>query len=223
MTEQGAKALFLDMDGTLADSMDVMRGVYVDFMAAHGVPVSGGGSKREFYELAGRTSEDILAVIKQRHGISVSLEEMAAAYHRLVDLRYQDYAKLMPGGRELLEAAARHGVFCCVVTSARTCVARGFLERQGLSRMVKGIVSADDISRGKPDPEPFALALELGGQPASRALAVEDAPNGAISATKAGIATWIMAPHGHEGFPDIPGVKGFINSLDQLIPYLDAS
>lgn len=88
--------------------------------------------------------------------------------------------------------------------------------------MVKAIISADDISRGKPDPEPFALALELSGQPAARALAVEDAPNGAISATKAGIATWIMAPGGHEDFPDIPGVKGFIDSLDQLIPYLDA-
>ncbi len=223
MTEKGAKAIFLDLDGTLADSMDVMRWVYVDFMAGHGIPVSGGGSKREFYKLAGRTSEDILAVIRERHGISDSLEEMAAAYHDLVDQRYQDYAKLMPGGRELLQAAARFGVFCCVVTSARTSVAQGFLERQGLSEYVQGIVSADDIRRGKPDPEPFALALKLSGQPAKLALAVEDAPNGAISATGAGIATWIMAPKGHDDFPRIPGVQGFITSLEQLIPYLDTS
>lgn len=218
LAETGAQGLFLDLDGTLADSMKVLRAATLRFMDQHGIAELKGG----FHEFAGRTSHDILGRIKQRHGLAESLEELVERYYCLVEETYQNQAGVMPGGRTLLRAARQRGVFTVVVTSTRRSVAEGFLAHQGLADMVRGIVAAEDITRGKPDPEPFTRALTISGLPPQEVIAVEDAPNGALSATGAGIPTWIMAPRGHENFPPIEGVQGFVARLDELIPYLVA-
>jgi HAD superfamily hydrolase (TIGR01509 family) len=213
-----ARGLFLDLDGTLADSMRVLRAATIQFMAQHGIDQLQG----DFGEFAGRTSYDIMRVIKERHHLQEPLPELVDDYYALVEDSYQKQAGVMPGGRELLAAAQSQGVFTVVVTSTRRSVADGFLRQQRLQALIKGVVAAEDINRGKPDPEPFVKALSLSGLPPEEAIAVEDAPNGAVSATGAGIPTWIMAPRGHDRFPTIAGVQGFVTSLDQLIPLLSA-
>lgn len=212
-----AKGLFLDLDGTLADSMRVLRAATIQFMADHGIDQL----KGDFREFAGRTSYDIMRVIKERHGLKEPLQDLVEGYYALVEDTYREQAGLMPGGRELLAAAQEKGVFTVVVTSTRRSVAEGFLDHQGLQNLIKGLVAAEDITRGKPDPEPFVKALQLSGLEPEQAIAVEDAPNGAVSATGAGIPTWIMAPRGHDRFPAIAGVQGFVTRLDQLIPLLN--
>lgn len=216
MDTDPARGLFLDLDGTLADSMKVMTAATERFLAELGVGRMEGGPHR----WAGRSPYDIMGALKQHHGLDIPVEEMVERYYTLVNQTYTDQAAVMPGGRRLLEAAAQRGVFTAVVTSTLRPVAEGFLARQGLAGLVNAVVSVEDITRGKPDPEPYRLALELSGLPAREALAVEDAPMGALSATRAGLTTWIMAPRGHDDFPEIPGVAGFLVSLDQLIPCL---
>jgi HAD superfamily hydrolase (TIGR01509 family) len=208
----------LDLDGTLADSMRVLRAATIQFMAQHGI----NQLKGDFREFAGCTSHDIMQVIKERHGLKESLQDLVEGYYALVEETYWEQAGVMPGGRELLTVAQAKGVFTVVVTSTRRSVAEGFLSHRGLQDLIQGLVAADDITRGKPDPEPFVKALNLSGLPPEEVIAVEDAPNGAISAIGAGIPTWIMAPRGHDRFPAIAGVQGFVTRLDQLIPLLSA-
>ncbi|MBU4277840.1 MAG: HAD family phosphatase [Proteobacteria bacterium] len=216
MPETSARGLFLDLDGTLADSMRVMTEATDRFLKDLGLERMGGGPHR----WAGRTPYDIMGALKEHNHLEASVEDLVEHYYKLVDQAYTDQATVMPGGRRLLAAAAQRGVFTAVVTSTLRSVAEGFLAHQGLREMVNAVVTVEDIHRGKPDPEPYLLALNLSGLSAGEVLAVEDAPMGAMSATGAGLTTWIMAPRGNENFPEIAGVAGFIKSLDQLIPRL---
>jgi HAD superfamily hydrolase (TIGR01509 family) len=212
-----AQGLFLDLDGTLADSMPVMTAATDRFLKELGLERMGGGSHR----WAGRTPFDIMGALKEHNGLDIPVEELVERYYKLVDAAYTDQATVMPGGRRLLTAASQRGVFTAVVTSTLRSVAEGFLAHQGLREMVNAVVTVEDIRRGKPDPEPYLLALKISGLRADQALAVEDAPMGARSATGAGLTTWIMAPRGAQDFPRIAGVAGFIKRLDQLIPCLE--
>lgn len=216
MSETKAKGLFLDLDGTLADSMKVMTASLDRFLAELGVGRMGGGPHR----WAGRSPYDIMTAFREHHGLEQSVEELVEHYYSIVSQSYTEQAEVMPGGRRLLEEAARRGVFTAVVTSTLRSVAEGFLIHQGLDGLIKAVVSVEDITQGKPNPEPYLKALALSGLPAGQALAVEDAPMGALASTRAGMATWVMAPRGKGDFPEIPGVAGFVTSLDQLIPHL---
>ncbi|MCB2225502.1 MAG: HAD family phosphatase [Desulfarculaceae bacterium] len=216
MSDNKAKGLFLDLDGTLADSMQVMTSATDRFLKELGVGRMGGGP----HQWAGRSPYDIMSALKEHHGLNHSVDELVELYYGYVDQTYTREAVVMPGGRELLEEAAKRGVFTAVVTSTLRSVAEGFLIHQGLDGLIKAVVSVEDITSGKPDPEPYLKALTLSGLPAAEALAVEDAPMGALASTRAGMATWVMAPRGRGDFPEIPGVAGFVTSLDQLIPHL---
>lgn len=211
-----ARGLFLDLDGTLADSMQVMSSATDRFLQDLGLERMGGGPHR----WSGRTPYDIMGALKEHNGLSEPVEELVERYYRLVDQTYIDQATVMPGGRRLLSAASERGVFTAVVTSTLRSVAEGFLAHQGLRELVDAVVTVEDIRHGKPDPEPYLLALHKSGLGPAEALAVEDAPMGARSSTGAGLSTWIMAPRGAQNFPQIAGVAGFIKRLDQLIPCL---
>lgn len=212
-----ARGLFLDLDGTLSDSMGFLRELYYKFVASHG----GQGSEAEFADLAGKTFTDGLAILRRNHGLTESAEEIGAQFMALAGENSSERLRPTPGAVELVTEAARRGVHVAVVTSARQAVAEAFLARFGLSQAVAQVVAAESVGRGKPDPEPYALALARSGLAAELGLAVEDTAVGAASATAAGLSTWIMAPLGPpEGILEMPGVAGSVKRLDELLPLL---
>jgi pyrophosphatase PpaX len=73
---------------------------------------------------------------------------------------HDEMVKPFPGARAVVQELASQGSRVAVVTSKRGTVARRTMEVCGLWDDVELLVSADDVSRGKPDPEPVLLALE---------------------------------------------------------------
>jgi HAD superfamily hydrolase (TIGR01509 family) len=205
--------IFLDLDGTLADSMPVMNRAYYRFLEERG----GHPDPDEFWTLAGMPLSHIVLLLKQTHALEQSPGDLLRAYYDLVESIYAEEAQPMPGARELLQAAAQRQVFVAVVTSATREQAWGFLKHHGLDRWVRAVVAAQDVAQGKPHPEPYLKALSLSGLSPVQALAVEDSPLGAASALSAGLDTWIMALG---QAPDIPGASGRISRLDELTPLL---
>lgn len=211
MPSPDIRGLFLDLDGTLADSMPVMRETYFRFLAARGAQ----GSQAEFDQLAGRPLSAISVMLKQSHGLRESTPEILRAYLDTVEAIYAQEALPMPGARELLQKAAAGGVFTAVVTSATREQAQGFLRHHGLDAMVAAVVGAEQVRRGKPDPEPYRLALSLAGLDPAQGLAAEDSPIGAASAMGAGLATYIVRQHGGMD-QEVQGAAGYIRRLDEL-------
>ncbi|WP_431772960.1 HAD-IA family hydrolase [Streptomyces cucumeris] len=172
-----ADALLFDNDGTLVSSMESVVRCWTRWAGEYGV------SEEEFaaVELHGRPANDII-------GDLLPAERIAGARARIDALELADVpggVKLLPGTAELLTGlpAARWAV----VTSANATLAAARLTEVGLRPGT--LITADDITRGKPDPEPFLLAAERLGVDPARCVAFEDAPAGLASARAAGMRT----------------------------------
>ena len=89
-----------------------------------------------------------------------------------------------PGARELLEEVAAAGVPHALVTGSQRPFTEAVLASTGFRFPVT--VTADDVTRTKPDPEPYLLAAKLLDAAPGQCVALEDSPNGVASATGAG-------------------------------------
>ena len=93
----------------------------------------------------------------------------------------------VPGARELLPALRAAGVRLALVTSGPDTWARECLVDLGLYDLFEVRVTAEDVTRGKPDPEGYRLALTRLGLDPAEAFAVEDSPTGVAAARGAGL------------------------------------
>lgn len=209
-----SRGLFLDLDGTLADSLGVMRAVYGRFLEGFSRPASDG----EFASLNGPPLAEVVRRLAATHGLERPLDDLLAAYRRLIVEAYDSVAP-MPGAMEVLEAARRHAWTVGVVTSNGRETVRGWLARAGLAPLVEIAVTGEDVVHGKPAPDPYRVALQRGRCEAGASIAVEDSPQGARAAVAAGLRTFgLGASTGAAGWPD--GVLG-IARLTQLLPHLE--
>jgi sugar-phosphatase len=172
-------ALLFDMDGTLVDSTASVLRSWETVAAEFAIP----GDLFAAVPRHGRPATEILADLVPR-----GLVGPAAA--RLDELELADTADvtLLPGAARLLAAAPRGR--WAVVTSAGRALARVRLAAAGID--APRVVTIDDVSRGKPDPEPFLLGAKLLGVPPERCLVFEDAPAGLAAARAAGASTVAM-------------------------------
>lgn len=207
-----SRGLFLDLDGTLADSLGVMRGVYGRFLAERSRPAS----DTEFSSLNGPPLAEVVRRLAATHSLVEPLGDLLAAYRRLIVDAY-DAVRPMPGAAEIVETARRHGWIVGVVTSNGRDIVGRWLAHAGLAAGVDVLVAGEDVVHGKPAPDPYRLAVKRGECRVSSSIAVEDSPQGAQAAVAAGLRTFGVAANGTL-WPD--GVR-IIAGLTQLVPYLE--
>ncbi|NYJ75770.1 HAD-IA family hydrolase [Allobranchiibius huperziae] len=174
LTGRTFRAVLFDNDGTLVDSMPAAARAWVQWADEHDVPRSA------LEGIAGMPAAAIIA--KVAPGV-----EPVAALARIEELELRDTADVvaLPGAVEAVEATRDR---CAIVTSATGDLAAARLSAAGIPTPTR-LVTADDITRGKPDPEPFLIAARLLGVEPDQCLVVEDAPNGLTAARAAGCAT----------------------------------
>lgn len=172
-----ADALLFDNDGTLISSMESVYRCWTRWAGEYGITAEDFGR----VELHGRPAAEIAADL-------LPPEKVAEAVARIEELEVSDVAGgvvLLPGTRELLASLPMDR--WAVVTSATRVLAEARLAEVGVRPGL--VIAADDITRGKPDPEPFLLAAaKLGADPA-RCVVFEDAPAGLQAGRAAGMKT----------------------------------
>ncbi len=204
------RGLFLDLDGTLADSLPALRRAYDDFLGRYGRQ----GNEAEFQSLNGPPLAEIAELLGRIHGLPGKKEEWLAFYRALTD-RAHEAAAPAQGAREMLKQAKARGWTVAVATSAAKSAARAWLKRNRLDEFIAVVVGGDEVKRGKPDPEPYRLALARTGCVADVSLAVEDGVQGARAALAAGLPTWILG----NDFPELrvmPLYRGRLAGIDAL-------
>jgi len=167
-------AVLFDMDGTLVDSTAAVVRSWVAWAGEVGV---------DPYSLAGHHGVPARAIVAK----FVPAESVDAALARVEAIELADTADLtvLPGAAEALAAVADHGA---IVTSCTPPLARARMGATGLTPPSL-VVTAGDVARGKPHPDPYLLAAERLGVDPAECLVVEDAPSGLESARAAGCAT----------------------------------
>lgn len=185
----GLKALFFDLDGTLAETEELHRWAFNQAFREAGLPV--------FWDRA--TYKDLLWVTggkeRIRHFLdgcpacpSLSQEEVARLHRRknaLYALALRKGLAPRPGVRRLLGEAGAVGLRLGLVTTTSPENAEVLLEALGLRFDL--VLAGDVVPRKKPDPALYLLALERFGLDPQEAVAVEDSRNGLLSAHRAGI------------------------------------
>ncbi|MFH8571086.1 HAD family hydrolase [Streptomyces sp. NPDC017993] len=172
-----AQALLFDNDGTLISSMDSVYRCWTRWAKEYGI------TEEDFaaVELHGRPAAEIVADL-------LPAERVPEALARIEQLEIEDAAGgvvLLPGTRALLESVPADR--WAVVTSATGRLAEARLAEVGVRP--KHLVSADDITRGKPDPEPFLLGAQRLGVDPAHCVVFEDAPAGLQAGRAAGMTT----------------------------------
>lgn len=203
------RALFLDLDGTIADSLGMMRAVYQGFLADFGVE----GTDEEFASLNGPPLDEVIRRLKVNHGLQPPLENLRHAYHRTVDTIYEQ-VPAMPGTEALMQTAQARDCCVAVVTSNSRQRSLRWLERLDLMRFVSFVVAAEDVTKGKPDPMPYRFATEQAACPVQQIVVVEDSRQGSSAALGAGLATALIGDF--TGESDLPQGAVVVPSLASL-------
>ncbi len=168
-------AVLFDMDGTLVDSTPAVERSWATWGIEHGLTRSALAAGHG--QPAAQLVTALLPADQVEHGLA-----------RISELELNDThdITILPGAMELLTALPADRV--AIVTSATRALAIARITAAGLPAPA-AVVTFDDVTHGKPHPEPFLTgAARLGIDPA-RCLVVEDAPAGIAAGRAAGCAT----------------------------------
>lgn len=167
------QGVLLDSDGVLVDSHDLVVEAWSEIAQIHDLDID-----RLLRELVGVRANDTLS-----HHLPEPLASQAVKHLEEIEVESADETPALAGARELVDRLPLDRY--AIVTSASHRLASARWAGAGI-RVPPVVVTADDVSRGKPDPEPFVTgAARLGIAPGA-CVVFEDSPSGGRAARAAG-------------------------------------
>jgi HAD superfamily hydrolase (TIGR01509 family) len=192
------QAVLFDMDGLLVDTEPLWFEIESEVMARLG----GDWSHADQAQLVGGSLQSTLDYLLAKARRPIPRPRLARwMLDGMVARLGRSPVKLRPGAFDLLAEVKAAGVPYALVTSSERVIMKAVLRATGLEFAVT--VCAEDVTRIKPDPEPYLLATKLLAADPAGSVVLEDSPNGVASAEAAGcrvIAVPNVAP-----VPPAPG------------------
>lgn len=176
------KAVIFDVDGVLIQSMEKHAEAYAAAFAPYGVKVE----PHEIFRNEGRGSRDVAVAInrEKQAGLDEATIDKIAKEKQRVFASFGPMPKY-PGVDELIARLHARGLKLAMVTgTSRFNIGHHF---GGWEKAFEVVVTADDVKRTKPDPEPYLAAVAKLGVAKRDAIVVENAPLGIQSAKAAGL------------------------------------
>jgi beta-phosphoglucomutase len=185
---ENLKAVFVDLDGTLVDSMPILYKVYCEFLKNFGID----GSFADFETLIGPSICEVVLLLKERYQLKEGYGELLEKYYFLLNFRYESEVQLFDHARECLEFLKESSLQLVLVTSAIASSADAIISRLDIKKFFNSRVTADSVQKSKPNPEIYEKALEIANVTARQAVAIEDSSVGLQAALSANIVPiWI--------------------------------
>ncbi len=213
----GKRALLLDFDGTLGDTFSLHEEAFQETLAPYGLPFAYG-------DYIGQSTAEVFEHFFGKAGRQLSESELQALVRQkreAANRRYATHLRFIAGAEAFVQEAHRLGYHLYVGSSGSRRNIMAGIEGLGLSRYIRSVVTADDVRRGKPDPEIFLTLLDRSGVAAAEALVVEDAPSGIQAAQAAGIdvvcVDVTLTAHFPQAHPSLYFAT-FAQLLEELLP-----
>ena len=175
------KALIFDCDGTLADTMPFHARSWAETYKTFGIEIA----EQPFLDMGGLPNRAIIEHLNQQHGYTLDVEGTQEEKERR-------YLEMLHSVMEITAVAdiarAHHGkVPMAVASSGLGRVVHQTLTITGLLPLFDTVVTADDVTHGKPSPDIFLLAAERLGIAPTDCIVYEDGDPGLEAARRAGM------------------------------------
>jgi HAD superfamily hydrolase (TIGR01509 family) len=175
-------AVLWDMDGTLVDTEPYWIATEFEIVRDHG---HGGWTDALAHALVGMDLRDAARFMQQHGGVRLDERQVIEALLDGVVARVKEAVPWRPGARELLADLAAHEIPCALVTMSWRRFARAVVDHLPPGSF-QVVVTGDDVTHGKPHPEPYLEGARRLGVAPEACVALEDSPTGARSALAAG-------------------------------------
>jgi HAD superfamily hydrolase (TIGR01509 family) len=179
----GFDAVIFDCDGTLIDSMPAHFDAWCDALALFGA--CGVFKEDVFFAMGGRPTRDIVVELNDEYDLHLDPEAVAFA-------KRESFLKRLHSVTLIDEVAdfansLRGKIPMAIASGGSRMVVEKLLRQVGISDWFDEVVTADDVTEGKPAPDIFLHAARLMGVHPAKCLALDDAPAGILSAQRAGM------------------------------------
>lgn len=188
--------VIFDMDGVLIDSADAHYQSWKQLAREIGADVT----QDQFDATFGRHNSDIIPIVFDVNEPE-KVKQLADRKEELYrDLVCRD-APIVDGAIDLVRSLYQKGIPLAVGSSAPRANIKLILTLMGVQDCFSALVSADEVTRGKPDPQVFSKACEKLNLPPAQCVVIEDAPAGIEAASTAGTkCVAILMHHPRENF-----------------------
>jgi len=176
------KAVIFDMDGVIVDSEPLHRQLEIGLLEELGGHIT----SQEYEKFIGTTDHFMWSTFKEQFDISLSVEEM-------VDIKKERFLKnihklkLVDHFKELLLNLYNKDYLLGLASSNNRKAVNRIVEEFNLGKYLHFLISGEEVSKGKPDPEIFLIAAKKMGVHPSQCLVIEDATHGVRAAKAAGM------------------------------------
>lgn len=179
-----------DVDGVLFDTERLAHTIWLTTSAELGWPQVG----LDYLDFVGRSRQAIQTQMLERYGPQFPRETFLETCSQRSQARMErEGVPLKPGVREILTFLQERKIPAALATSTYRERTLRRLELTGLTSYFTAIITGDQVTHSKPDPEIYLLACQQLGFPPVQILAVEDSRNGILSAHAAGMPV-VMIP-----------------------------
>jgi HAD superfamily hydrolase (TIGR01509 family) len=216
----GIRAVVFDMDGLLFDTEALFFRVAGEAMAVRGKEFT----LEMMRAMIGRRSVDAYPALERLAGLDEPVETLMAEIRRRFFDVVDTAVHPTPGLIALLDVLRKAGLPAAVATSSRREYAERLLRRHRLWDRFQFLLTSENVTRGKPDPEIYQTAAARFGVPPRSVLVLEDSPAGLAAAKAAGTFA-VGVPHDHSPAEDMVDANLIVPRLDDaaLLRLIDAS
>lgn len=208
------EALIFDMDGTIVDNMQVHTAVWLELLADYGITMT----PLEFQAAtAGNTNAQLLRTLIDPAMSDAEVRIIAHEKETRYRERFRPFLRPVAGLEPLLQQAQQANITLAVATAANQPNIEYVLDGLNLRHYFATVVGADDVARGKPEPDLFLLVAERLNLMPETCLVFEDSLAGLEAAHRAGMqAVAITTSHAPEEMVQRPSVRQAIADFTQF-------
>ena len=184
-----ARALIFDLDGTLSDSLPVHMATWNKVGEVYGFKFD----PQIMLEMTGRATIEFARRVVEQYNLSVDPEEIV----KLKQQAFWDSAQLLEPVNEIISVVKEYfgKLPLAVGTGASRKSTEVQLNELKMSHYFDVIVTADDVTCHKPNPDTFLKCAELLGVEPEKCQVFEDGDLGIEAAKKAGMIVTDVRPH----------------------------
>jgi len=183
MIKRQQKAFIFDMDGVILNSHPTYIKIFLLTLLKYRlIPTFS-----EVKSATGRRTIDVIrGVLRDHHTNKYSAEEIDEFIYDKVIESYRTKVRMFKGFHELAGLLRKKGYKMALVTSAEEKLLKVVFKRFAIKKYFDVIIDGSDVKHGKPDPEPYSLAIKKLGVKAGNCFVVEDSVSGTVSGKRAG-------------------------------------